>query len=88
MSEPRTVWKYPLMLGVQSVQCPIGAVPLTVQDQLGALCLWMLCDPTQILEARRVAVVGTGHPAPSSGYVGTVQQAGGTLIWHVFMERS
>ena len=38
------------------------------------------------MELRTFLVKGTGHPLPDRGlrYVGTVQEAGGRLVWHVF----
>ena len=84
----RRVFKYPLALAdTQSVEIPDGGTILAVQDQAGQLCLWALVDPARPAASRQIEIRGTGHAVPGGGemaYLGTVQQASGGLVWHVF----
>lgn len=89
-----TIYKYPLQIAdVQTVMVPEDAEPLSVQLQGDVLCLWMLVDPEAAALPRTIHIRGTGHPIEGVGehgligdYVGTVQMAGGLLVWHVFDE--
>jgi hypothetical protein len=82
-----TVYKWPLDLtDVQEVAIPEGTRCLHVGEQNGVLTLWGWCDSDEPLRDRRIAVVGTGNPAPSSreaNHLGTVVMPNG-FVWHVF----
>lgn len=85
----QVVWKYPLRVAdEQSIQAPMAARPLAVQWQHGKLCLWMLVDVDTPAVDWTVTILGTGHTVDDTldgeTYVGTVQQADGALVWHVF----
>lgn len=93
MSEPRTVWKFPLKITrEQTLAMPAGAVLLHVEEQLGILCLWALVYPKTRVEDRHFVILGTGHPAPENNDmlrpVGSALCDGGTLVWHVFEDRA
>lgn len=81
-----TIWKATLKaLDVQEVEVPESAEFLTAREQNETLCVWFRCDPSRRLTKRRIAVCGTGHPAPSDGrYIGTGFLMGGQLVFHVF----
>jgi hypothetical protein len=85
----RTVFKYPLALvDVQEVELPAEAEILHVAEQLGSLMLWANVETDNDLVSRRLAVVGTGHHAPSpteARHIGTVLTGIG-LVWHIFEE--
>lgn len=81
------VWKFPLKItDIQNVMMPEGARVLTVQMQHGELCMWALVNPDAPKQRREIEVIGTGNPMPDAvrRYIGTAQQLGGQLIWHVF----
>lgn len=84
----KTIWKYDLeVTDVQKVLMPIDAMPLhvAVQGNDSTIQLWALVDPTEDMEDRFFAIVGTGNPAPDDDqgeWVGSVQQ--GRFVWHVF----
>lgn len=83
----KTIHKYQLgITDVQAVRMPAGAEILSVQFQNESLCLWALVETTEKNSARLIYVVGTGNPFPEGDFrfIGTVQQFGGKLIWHVF----
>jgi hypothetical protein len=83
------IYKWPLQVtDRQTVPLPRGAVILTVQAQRDELVLWAAVDSTAPTDAAIVNIVGTGNPMPSvvGDYVATVQQHGGALVWHVFIE--
>jgi hypothetical protein len=80
------IFKYPLMLDDDFVEMPFGARILSVADQNGVLCLWAIVCPEAATKQYKILVRGTGHPftGEEGRFIGTVQQAGGRLVWHVF----
>jgi len=84
------IFKYELLDRTNEVDMPAGAEVLTVQIQHDKICLWAKVDPTARTEKRVFVVYGTGHPIEDDSnlsYIGTVQMAGGTLVWHVFEKK-
>jgi hypothetical protein len=81
-----TIWKSVLKAtDVQDIDVPEDAELLTAREQYGELCVWFKCDPSKPATKRRVAICGTGHPAPEGArYVGTGFLSGGALVLHVF----
>ena len=81
-----TIWKTVLdPTDVQDIEVPEDAELLTARDQLEQLCVWFKCDPSKPSTKRRIAIVGTGHPAPEGArYVGTGFLHGGQIVLHVF----
>lgn len=81
-----TIWKATLKAtDVQDIEVPADAELLTARDQHGELCVWFKCNPMNPPTKRRIAIVGTGHPAPEDArYVGTGFLHGGQLVFHVF----
>lgn len=86
----KTIWKFPVMGGDPeiTVEMPRGAKLLALQQQRDEVCLWAEVDPEQPREPRRFSWYGTGlkMPAGDRAYVGTVQQAGGYLVLHLYEE--
>ena len=82
----KSVFKYPIQItDEQEILAPIGWQPLSVQFQHGAPCIWALVDTANALVLQTVHVHGTGHPIEHNGrFLGTIQVAGGSLIFHVF----
>ena len=89
----KTIWKFNLMItGQQDVLVPEGAVPLSVQEQHGLLCIWFLVDLDSSPVPITLLIVGTGQPlnqtdAKQVEYLGTVQMTSG-FVWHVFVRRT
>ena len=82
-----TIWKFELgITDEQTVHIPTGAGLLCVQMQHGVLCLWAMVDPDRPTQPVLIRILGTGHEIKScpGEHLGTVQQQGGALIWHVF----
>lgn len=84
-----TIWKYLLTTKRrQDLYLPEGASILAVQVQGDDIALWALVAPGgRVSEKPRVfGVYPTGGEAPADaeGYLGTVQLAGGALVFHVF----
>ena len=82
-----TIWKYTLnSQTVQEVQMPQGAEILHAGVQHNEINIWVMVDLDAQNEVRKIAVYGTGHSMlkNSHKYIGTVQLAGGTFIFHVF----
>lgn len=85
-----SVWKYELRIDdEQVVDMPRGARILSAQSQYEIVAVWALVDPEAPREKRRFRIVGTGHAITDDvgDFVGTVQQAGGQLVWHIFVQR-
>lgn len=84
----KTVYKYPLQIGgAYTLQLPIGAQVLDVQEQHGSVQMWALVDaPCVGVATRTFAIYGTGHAIPEvpMRYISTFQQSGGSLVWHAF----
>jgi len=86
----KTIWKFELVTtNTQKVTMPKGAEILTIQDQQGTTCMWALVDPEAETEQRIFEVFGTGHDIKydmgiSREYIGTYQERGGVLIFHLF----
>lgn len=68
------------------VGIPEGAEILSVHEQEGNICMWVLLDPTAEKERRSFQVFGTGHVVPDipMKFIGTVHMYRGELVWHVF----
>lgn len=86
-----TIYKYPLHVAdIQEVKLPAGATPLTVEVQHGSLCLWAFVDTNASLETRTIYMYGTGHKVShrieEMAFLGTVQMAGGNLVFHLFCD--
>lgn len=88
-----TVYKYSLLVKDRQVlHMPLKAQLLTVQIQHGQLNLWVLVDSeTEDREDRVILMKGTGHIVEKDSnlilrYISTVQDLGGTLVWHFFEE--
>jgi len=88
MKKVRQIFKYQLEVGQTVHKIPAGYFMLDVQVQNGIPCAWCIVDPNAADEIEvTFTVVGTGHPFDKNGvgqYLGTFQQQGGALIWHVF----
>jgi len=84
----KVIWKFEIKTtDGQQIDMPIGAEILTVQIQRGKPCIWAICNPLSENEKRTFEIYGTGNPYPSKGqrsYIGTYQEAGGGLVWHLF----
>lgn len=84
----RAIWKYVLDIGdTVVVGMPEHAIPLSVAEQHGALCLWAEVDPDAPVAPREFHVRGTGHSLRGNEgkYIGTVVMEYG-LVWHVYDE--
>lgn len=85
----QAIFKYPVEIDdVIHLKLPRHAQPLSVQMQAGQPQLWALVDPDQPAELFLIHCYGTGHPAndlpTDSKFLGTVQLAGGALVFHLF----
>lgn len=81
------IYKYTLMIeGEQLVKMPKGSRILCVQMQYQQPRVWVAIDPFETENVDRLFfVVGTGSSIPGDGvYIGTVQEQGGSLVWHFF----
>lgn len=80
------IWKQDVPISDSlTISMPQGAAILCVQVQHGAPVIWMRCDEDAPMVDRSLRWRGTGHKADDVGvYVGTIQLAGGDLVFHLF----
>lgn len=73
---------------VFSLQLPVGARFLSVQEQRGLAQMWFLVDDEAYGEERLFMLAGTGHPIhpdfENAGYLGTFQLSAGLAVFHLF----
>ncbi len=94
---PHVIYKYPVTpsSGSFQLEMPEDAQVLTVQFQDDASGpggkMWALVDPARVKVKRTFQIFGTGHAidldtyeTADIKYVGTYQQFGGELVWHLF----
>lgn len=83
----KTIHKYKLEInGTFSINMPIGAEILSIQEQSGHLYIWARVDPKRSTEVREFPTYGTGYITEAFNnelYIATVQMLNG-LVWHVF----
>jgi len=87
----KTIWKFPFKVQDRfELEMPGGAQILDVQVQHGQPCIWAVVDTEVPSVKRRFVIVGTGHSMSHylTGWphVGTFQEAGGALVWHLFVD--
>ena len=79
----RTVYRYPLALGAQTIELSHDAQPLFVGLRGNTPTLWAALFTDDPVVARRFMVAETGTEIPAFAlYVGTYQQ--GSKAFHVF----
>jgi hypothetical protein len=87
-----TIYKYALGTAYeQTVLVPTGARWLGVSEQFGGLAAWAVVDTSSPPTTHRFRVIGTGNDAEEVRdwkFLGSVQQYGGQLVWHVFVRES
>jgi hypothetical protein len=85
----RAIWKFILDINdTVVVEMPEHAIPLAVDVQNDALCLWAEVNPDAPLVKREFRIRGTGHALRGNEgkYIGTVVMRNGLLVWHVYDE--
>lgn len=85
----KAIWKFQLStFGYTMIAMPDGAKILSVQFQGHVLCLWAFIDTENVCRPRTFRVFDTGESIPGdvdvTSWVATVQNPGGTLVYHVF----
>lgn len=82
----RTIYKYPLRPGLNTVSMHFNAHRLHVGDQDGVPTLWAQVNTDEPLVEQVYEVFGTGQPLPEHiGYMEHVGTAVGPLfVWHVY----
>ena len=89
----KTIYKYRLKVtDEQNIEAPAQALWLSVGNQQDQLVAWALVDTEKVLAHHHFLIFGTGNPADPLAnshlrlhHLGTVQQFGGSLVWHVFI---
>lgn len=82
------IWKYCLEITeLQRVDMPADSQILSVANQNGTLCLWLLVDVSAKVSPRWFEIIGTGNRLNMNlgierKFIGTVQID--AFVWHVF----
>lgn len=81
----RTIYKYDLMIGYNSLYLADGYKVLHVAEQYGSLCMWVEQSIQNSPNYRTFNVHGTGQPIPDDNavHVGAALMSSG-LVWHVY----
>ncbi len=83
-----TIHKYEIIIRNElTIAMPAGARILSVQVQHDMPQVWAMVDSTAPHRRRQFSIRGTGHPADGvtpALFIGTVQMAAGSLVFHVF----
>jgi len=81
----RTIYKYDLFIGYNSLYLPDGYKVLHVAEQYGSLTMWVEQSIQNSPSYRTFNVHGTGHQIPDDNavHVGTALMSSG-LVWHVY----
>lgn len=84
----KSIWKYKLEATSTVFEIPLGAKILTVQEQHGAVCIWVEVNVQSSREKRKFALYGTGHNVSTLGtYIGSAMLCNGNLVLHVYEEQ-
>lgn len=82
----RTIYKYPLALGMNVIDLPFGSSIEAVAQQHGTVAMWAEVNSENKPETRTFYVYGTGHPIPAGFvYVGTA--FGDPFVWHIYEQK-
>jgi len=87
----KEIRKYELSSAMfQTFMMPGGAEILSAQSVDNILCLWALVDADRTPKERNFRIYRTGQDILNNfiEWVGTVQQAGGQLTFHIFEDVS
>ncbi len=83
------IWKYQLQItDMQTILVPLDFEILSVGNQDGNLCLWLLVNSkAPATEVLHIEIIGTGNPIYNDmgvdrKFIGTVIV--GPFVWHVF----
>ena len=82
-----TVWKYQFEIQDEvTIAMPYGSEVLSIQEQHGKPCMWVLVDPDGTIRDRTFRILGTGHASREhpGRHVGTLLVRNGALVWHIF----
>lgn len=84
----KAVFKYTFRVETLELDLPKGAQVLSVHEQHGQACMWVLVDPTQThMKRRTFKLVATGEPIPDADnlkFIGTVMLMEGSIVLHAF----
>jgi len=83
------IWKYEFEVkDFVDIKMPKDSQILSVQDQNGVACLWVLINTKRPETIRKFRIFGTGNSLPVNEdihkYIGTFQTKQGLLVWHLF----
>lgn len=82
----KRIYKYPLTVGINELEIPVGSLILNVIEQGGVATAYVMVNDTKQTEKRTLRVFGTGWdlPAVKLEYITTVKDS--MFVWHVFEE--
>lgn len=83
----KKVYKYKIQHEIEKIHAPIVNF-LTAQVQNDTICVWAEIDTNIVETDYYLSIIGTGCSVPEdNNYIGTVQDADGMLIWHIYWRK-
>ena len=82
----RTIYKYHLKVGLNSIDLPLEAEVVHIAEQYGQLQMWVEQDPTRPVLNRQFSVYGTGHYIYNNNEHHLATVVLGDFVWHVYEE--
>lgn len=81
----RTIWKYVIPPADNvMLYMPEGATPIHVDEQAGAICLWVEVDRDRATVPREFLVRGTGNPFTGEEGKHLGSAVVGMFVWHLY----
>ena len=80
----RTIYKYHLMVGLNTVALPLESKVVHITEQYGQLQMWVEQDPTRPVLNRQFNVYGTGHYIYNNNEHHLATVVLGDFVWHVY----
>jgi len=86
----KNIYKYTLeVTDKQRIELYRQSEILSIQEQNGVLCMWVLCDVEFVKDVRTFEIFGTGHNIDydmgvDRKFISTFQMQGGAFVGHVF----
>lgn len=85
---PPIIRRYDLQLTASTHRVPVGARFIRCAKSYECVCVWAIVDPTAAKEVRLFSMVPTNTPLNGNHqtYLGTIEEFGGELLLHVFVD--
>ena len=80
----RIIYKYPLALGLNSVNLPLESEVVHIAEQYGQLQMWVEQDPNRPVLSRQFVIYATGQYIYNNTEHHLATVLVGDFVWHVY----